>query len=148
MVISIGFIQSKTKNVNVDIIQQKQIEIVHNTQELLKEQNNLQKQITKIKSRLELMNNFVGGNSVPVWGRILNDIKIATPKTIRIKEIFSGDNSNLLLSGQALSYEAVYSFVDALSACKNIESASLIGSQNDKRSNNLVEYSINCTVAQ
>lgn len=148
MVISIGLFQSKTKNVNIDKIQQKQTEIVRNTQELLREQNDLQKQVAEIKSRLELMDNFVGGNPVPIWGRILNDIKIATPKTIRIKEIFSGDNSNLQLSGQALSYEAVYSFVDALNACKNIESASLIGSQNDNRSNNLLEYSINCTVAQ
>jgi len=94
------------------------------------------------------MNNIFGPDSVPIWGQILNDIKIATPKTIRIKEIFSGDNSNLLLSGQALSYEAVYSFIEALCACKNIESASLIGSQNNNRSDSLVEYSINCSLAQ
>ncbi len=148
MIISIGFLQAKTENVTADITQQKQLKVAHNTQELLKEQSALQEQIADVKSRLELMNNIFGPDSVPIWGQILNDIKIATPKTIRIKEIFSGDNSNLLLSGQALSYEAVYSFIEALCACKNIESASLIGSQNNNRSDSLVEYSINCSLAQ
>jgi len=148
MIISIGFLQAKTENVAADITQQKQIKVAHNTQKLLKEQSVLQEQITEVKSRLELMNSVLGPDSILIWGQILNDIKIATPKTIRIKEIFSGDNSNLLLSGQALSYEALYSFIEALGACKNIESASLIGSQNNNRSNNLVEYSINCSLAQ
>ncbi len=148
MIICIGFLQAKTRKVNKDINQQKQMQVTCDTQELLKEQSVLQKQITEIQSKLELMNNALASDAVLTWGQILNDIRIATPERIRITEIFSSENSNILLSGQALSYETLYLFIEALSACKNIESASLIVSQNNNRQDGLIGYSINCLLTQ
>ncbi len=148
MIVCIGFLQAKAEKVTADIRQQEQTQVTHDTQRLLKEQAVLEKQITEIKSKLELMNNVLDTDPVLMWNKILNDIGVAIPETVRITEIFSSENSNISLNGQALSYEAVYSFIEALSAGKNIKSASLIGSQNHGRSNGLVEYSINCSLTQ
>ena len=147
-IVCIGFLQAKAEKVNADIRQQKQTQVSYDTQGLLKEQVVLEKQITELNSKLEQMNIVLGTNSALMWEPILNDIKIAAPKTVRITEIFSRENSDISLNGLALSYEAIYSFIEKLSTSKNIKSASLVGSQNHNQPDSLVEYSINCSLAQ
>ena len=148
MIVCIGFLQAKAEKVNADTRQQKQTQVTGDTRRLLKEQIVLEKQITELKSKLEQINVALGTNSTLMWEPILNDIKIAAPKTVRITEISSRENSNISLNGLALSYEAIYSFIEKLSNSKNIKSASLIGSQNHSQPDSLVEYSINCSLAQ
>jgi hypothetical protein len=94
------------------------------------------------------MNNALSTGSVLGWDQILTDIRLATPKTVLITELISSDNSKMLLDGQALSYEAIYLFVDALNTCKSIESASLIGTEKHSGSDSMVRYSISCSLTQ
>ena len=65
-----------------------------------------------MSEKLDLMNNAMSTGSVLEWDQILTDIKLATPKTVRITGLSSSDNSKMLLDGRALSYEAIYLFVN------------------------------------
>ena len=94
------------------------------------------------------MNDALSTGPVLEWGRILNDIMLVIPKTMRITELSSDDNSQIFLKGQTLSYEAVHLFVEALNTCKNVGSASLIGTQKDSKSEELMGYSISCSLTQ
>lgn len=148
MILSTAFINAGMEKAGVEIKRQKQLQASVDTQTLLNEQSFLQKQIADVSVKLEQINSTIDTNTVLDWGSILNEIRDATPETVRISKLDSGDNSELLLSGQAVSYSAVNLFIEALNKCKNIDSASLIGSRSDRQSEGMVEYSIRCILIQ
>ena len=123
-------------------------QVSRKTPALLNEQASLQRQITGISEKLGLANNTLSTGSAMKWGRILKDIRHTTPKSVRITALSSSDNSRMLLEGQALSYAAIYLFVDALGTCGNIESASLIGTEKYRGPESLVKYSVSCSLTQ
>jgi Tfp pilus assembly PilM family ATPase/Tfp pilus assembly protein PilN len=148
MILSTAFINAGMEKAGVEIKRQKQLQASVDTQTLLNEQSLLQKQIADVSAKLEQINNTIDTNTVLDWGPILNEIGDATPETVRISKLDSGENSEIQLSGQAVSYPAVNLFIEALNKCRNIDSASLIGSRSDRQSEGLVEYSIRCTLIQ
>jgi len=148
LILNVGFLIAKGKRVNAKIEQNRQTRVSRNTPELLKEQASLQKQITALSEKLDVTRDALSCGSALKWGRILSEIRRVTPKKVRLTALHSSDNSTMLLNGQALSYGAIYLFVDALSTCQNIESASLIGTEKDNGSEPLVKYSINCSLIQ
>lgn len=148
LILSVGFLIAKGKSLNAHIKQNRQTQVSRNMPELLKEKALLQEQITDLSEKLDVTEDALSSCSPMKWGRILSDIRQATPKTVRLTALRSSDNSRMLLDGQALSYGAIYLFVDALSTCKNIESASLIGTEKYNGSEPLVKYSIRCSLIQ
>jgi len=148
MILSTAFINAGMEKAGVEIKRQKQLQAGVDTQTLLNEQSLLQKQIADVLTNLEQINNTIDTNTVLDWGPILNGIRDATPDTVRISKLDSSENSEILLSGQAVSYPAVNLFIEALNKCRNIDSASLIGSRSDRQSEGLVEYSVSCILIQ
>ena len=148
LILSAGFLIAKGKKANAHIEQNRQTQVSRNTPELLKEKALLQEQITELTEKLDVTKNALSDCPGLVWGRILSDIRQVTPKTVRLTALHSSDNSRMLLDGQALSYGDIYLFVDALGTCKNIESASLIGTEKYGGSQPLVKYSIRCSLIQ
>lgn len=148
IILYIGFLNVKVEKASADISQNERMQVSQNTQTLLNEQTLLQKQIAAISTKLDLVNNTLKTEQFLRWDEILTDTGLATPKKLRITGLFSSDNSNLLLEGQALSYEAIYLFVDALNTCKNIKSASLKETQSNSKFDGLVGYSILCSLTQ
>jgi len=118
-----------------------------NTRALLDEQGLLNKQIANLSKNLNRMSVILSTGSFLRWAQILNDISLATPKTVRITKLSSEDNSKMLLEGQALSHEAIYLFVDMLNACRYVKSASLIGTKKDSKTAGCVNYSISCSLS-
>jgi Tfp pilus assembly protein PilN len=148
LILSVGFLSAKGKKVNTRIEHNRQTQVSRNTPELLKEKALLQEQITDLSEKLDVTKDTLSAGSALKWERILSDIRRVTPPTVRITALHGSDNSRMLLDGQALSYEAIYLFVDTLSTCKNIESASLIGTEKYSGSEHLVKYSIRCSLIQ
>ena len=146
LILSAGFLITKGKRVNAHIEQNSRS--AFSTPELLKEKELLQGQITDLSEKLDVTRNALSNGSTLKWGRILSEIRRVTPKTARLTALHSSDNSRMLLDGQALSYGAVYLFVDALGTCQNIESASLIGTEKNNGPGALVKYSIHCSLIQ
>jgi Tfp pilus assembly protein PilN len=148
MILGTAWINARMEKASEEIKRKKQVQVGENTQELLNEQALLRRQITEISARLEQINTAIDTDAILKWGPILNDIRDATPETVRIAKLDSNDNSKILLSGQAVTYEAVKLFIEALNTCKNIESASLVESQNENQSDSLVGYTISCLLTQ
>lgn len=147
MILSIGFFSMKVKKVNENIHQEKQMRLRKNTQALLDEEVLLNRQIANISKNLSRMNIILNTGSFLKWGQVLDDVRLATPKTVRITKLSSKDNSKMLLEGQAFSYEAIYLFVDMLNTCKDIESVSLIGTKKGNDPAGYVDYAISCSLS-
>jgi Tfp pilus assembly protein PilN len=91
-------------------------------------------------------------NSMPLdwqrvinWGRLLDEISAIIPKAVQLSVLESGDSSQLFLEGRALSADAIYDFVDALSTNSQVKSAELTQARPGKwNSQNLLKFSICC----
>jgi hypothetical protein len=148
MIIGSYIINAEMEDRSAAIERKKQLQVSIDTQELLNEQSNLQQQFEQVSTKLEQINKTIKTDTVLKWGPILEEIRLVTPETVRITELDSKENSEILLNGQAVSYPAVNLFIEALNTCKNIESASLIVSKSNRQSNGLVEYSISCLLTR
>lgn len=148
VILSVGFLSAKGIKANAHVEHYKKKQVSRKTPALLSQHASLQRQITDLAENLDLVKDTLSTGSTFKWGRILEDIRRATPKSVRITALSSSDNFKMLLEGQAFSYAAIYLFVDSLGICGNIESASLIGTEKHKGPDNLVNYSITCSLTQ
>ncbi len=148
MILSVGFFNMKVKKVEGDINQKAQTQAKQNMHTLLSRQTSLQGQIADVSNELNRLNAILNAGSFKRWDRILNDIRSAIPKTVRLTRLSCENNSKMLLRGQAVSYAAIHRFVDMLNATELIESALFLGAEEDPENKNLLMYSIACSLAQ
>ena len=81
------------------------------------------------------------------WSSLLNEISATIPKTVQLSVIESGDGSEMFLEGEALSADAVYGFVDALSTNRQVKSAELAKTGIGKgKSQDMLTFSISCSL--
>jgi hypothetical protein len=81
------------------------------------------------------------------WSSLLDEISATIPKTVQLSVIESGDGSEMFLEGEALSTDAVYNFVDALSTNRQVKSAELAKTGIGKgKSQDMLTFSISCSL--
>jgi Tfp pilus assembly protein PilN len=146
MILSVGFFNTNVAKVTGDI--ERQTPLSRSVKELLNEQALLDKQIANVSEGLKSMNAILKPSSFLKWEQILDDVRFAIPEKVCVTNLSGGDSSKMLLYGQALSYDAVYRFVQKLNASKHINSASLIETKKDSKSKDLVWCSISCSLIQ
>ena len=136
-----------TGKINERITRKTQTQTLQDTYALFREKTLVEKQIKQLSERPDLLKSI--SNSCPDvdWADLLNDIRKATPKTLRITDLLSKSSSRMSLKGLAVSYEAVHLFVDMLNKSDRIEAATVLETEKDRREGGLVRYSINCTLA-
>ncbi len=142
--LSIGALTMVTARVEERVGQKKRIMPPQTTDELVRRQQLLEKQIERLSSRPDRLNNIMGSHNAVDWAAILNQIRTRTPRTVRITELRAGKDSRMYLEGLALSYEAVHLFANLLNKSDHIESASLTKTIKDNDAGGLVRYTINC----
>jgi Tfp pilus assembly protein PilN len=128
--------------------EKKQSQLRRNNQTLKNEEKWLNEHLSTVSGDLENISKALASGSFIKWGVILQDISLATPKVVRITNLTTDDNMNVLLAGQALSYQAVDLFVQKLNESEHITSASLLAAQKDNGSSYVVSYTINCSLVQ
>ncbi len=133
-------------NVKGDITQKKQADLSHDTYTLLKEQELLDTQIKQLSDIPEQLNGILGSHITMDWAGILDDIRKLTPRTVRIINLYSRDNSGMYLEGMAISYEAIHLFVKMLNSSDYISSASLAETTKEDNTNGFIMYRIDCTL--
>jgi Tfp pilus assembly protein PilN len=116
---------------------------------LLREKDRLDRQIKQMSDRPGRLSDILGSHNAVDWAKILKDIGVRTPKTVRITELRSkkGD-SKIHLEGLALSYEAVSLFEDMLNKSQVVNSASVTDAERDDELDGLVRYSIDCLLTE
>lgn len=146
MILSIGLFNTKLKQLNRNTDRKMRTEAIENMRALLHERTLLDEQLKDTSKNLSNMSAAVRDDYFLRWDQILAQIARVIPGSVRIRSLSSNDSSTIVLEGQALSYEAVELFLDMLSNCEYIESASLAGTKKDSKSDKWIRYSIGCSL--
>ncbi len=147
MILAVGGLVLMIGKVNKNVIRTKQTELSQDTLTLLREQELVDGQVSILSDTIDRIDGVLSSRHVLKWTGILNDIRRVTPRTVRITNLSSADSSRIYLKGSALSYEAVYLFVNMLNKSQRLESASLIGTEKNNDSDGLVSYAIDCSLS-
>jgi hypothetical protein len=78
---------------------------------------------------------------------LLSDIGRKTPKALQIKQLSYDGGLGLIMEGRSLSYEAVRLFEKMMIDSPHIESASLSETGQDEEHAGLIEFVLECSVA-
>jgi Tfp pilus assembly PilM family ATPase/Tfp pilus assembly protein PilN len=147
MVLAAGGLALMAKKVNENIAYKKQTQSLQDIRTLLREQELIDRQIKQLSDRADLLNVISSSHDDVDWPHLLNDIRLGTPKTVRITSLFAKGSSRMALEGLSLSYEDVHLFVDMLNKSEHIDSASLSEAEKDNRTGGLVRYAIECSLS-
>ncbi len=146
MILSIGLFNTKLKKLNRNTDRKMHTEAIGNMRALLHERTLLDKQAKDVSQRLSNMSAAMRSDYFLRWDRILTQVARAIPRSVQIRSLSSDGSSMIMLEGQALSYEAVELFLDMLSNCEHVKSASLAGTEKVSKSDKWIRYSIGCSL--
>ncbi len=146
MILSIGLFNTKLNKLNRNTDRKMRTEAIGNMRALLHEWTLLDEQVKDTSQKLSSMGVAARDDYFLRWDQILDQVARAIPRSVRIHSLSSDDGSILMLEGQTLSYEAVELFLDMLSNCKHIKSASLARTEKDSESDKWIRYSIGCSL--
>ena len=146
MLMAAGGLSRMADKVNQGIANRKQTQLSKNTHNLIGEQKLLDKKIRQLSNRPARLNSILSSRYALDWAHILEDIRNRTPKTVRITNLYSNENTQMHMQGEALSYEVVHLFVKMLNDSDYISSASLAETVKGEKAGGLVMYTINCSL--
>ncbi len=146
MILSIGLFNTKLNQLNRSTDWKTRTEVIENMQALSRERILLDEQVKDASQRLSNMSAAMRGDYFLRWDQILDQVALAIPRSVQIRSLSSDGSSMLMLEGQALSYEAVELFLDMLSNCRHIKSASLAETEKVSKSDKWIRYSIGCSL--
>jgi len=141
-----GVLSAMIKKVNESIVHKKQGRSSQDTSALIKEERLIDRQMKQLSDGPGRVDEILASRGDVDWAALLNELRSVAPKTVRITNLFSRDNSKISLEGLALSYEAVHLFVNMLAKSELTEDASLIGTEKDNDETGYVRYQINCSI--
>jgi Tfp pilus assembly protein PilN len=147
MVLTGAWFSSDANNIRKNVAERKKSDLTADTYSLLKEQEQLDKQIKQLSDRPQHLDTLLGSRQTIDWANILEDIKKLTPKTVRIINLYSRENAGLYLEGLSTSYESIHLFVEMLNSSNYISSATLNETTKDEeREAGLIMYTIICSI--
>jgi Tfp pilus assembly protein PilN len=78
---------------------------------------------------------------------LLENIRKATPKEVRINGLYCGDGARMQIEGLAMSNEAINSFVSALEKSTDIASVTLLETSKQDGQKGFINYQISCKLS-
>lgn len=148
MLLSLSFLMFKEQTVYNEIKKKRQPPLEQAMAALLNEQLSLNKQIEKITGNLTIINNAVSKEPSLKWAKVLKNISSSVPKKVQLIAITAGSGQTVTIEGKALTHGDIRVFLDMLNASEYIASASLVTAKLQEQPDNLLEYSIACTIKQ
>lgn len=80
------------------------------------------------------------------WALVLDEVGLAIPQMVRVTGLTNRGSAGLRLEGRALRHEDIRLFVDLLNGREHIASAVLVETKTAGESNELVRYTIDCSL--
>ena len=139
----ISRLADKTKK---SILDRKQTELTEDISSTSKELTSLNQQIEVLSERPAEINEILDSRLVLGWAKILNGIRVQTPKSVRITDLYSVGDTRIVLEGLALTYESARLFEKTLNDLDFINLASLSEVSREDNENGFVMYKINCSL--
>ncbi|MBN2592812.1 MAG: pilus assembly protein PilM [Sedimentisphaerales bacterium] len=139
----ISRLADKTKK---SILDRKQAELTEDISSISKELTFLNQQIELLSERPAEISEILDSRLVLDWAKILNGVRVQTPESVRITELYSVGDNRIVLEGLALTYESARLFEKTLNDLDFINLASLNEVSREDNENGFVMYKINCSL--
>ncbi|OHB61714.1 MAG: hypothetical protein A2168_05060 [Planctomycetes bacterium RBG_13_50_24] len=134
------------KKTKTSISDREQTELSGDTYSAFRELTSLNQQIEVLLKRPAEISEILNSRPALGWAKILNDIRVQTPESVRITELYSVGDTGIVLEGMALSYESARLFEKMLNDLDYIKLASLAETSREDNVDSLVIYKINCSL--
>jgi len=115
-----------------------------NTEAMLERSRQLDTRLQALSSRLDSIAQISASHNDVNWAQLLENIRKATPKEVRINGLYCGDGAKMRIEGLAMSNEAINSFVSALEKSPDIASVTLLETSKQDTQKGFVTYIISC----
>jgi len=147
MVLAVSWLTAMFGRVSRDAAVKKPLITRGRTEVMVEQHRYLDARLKNLSSRLGRIEEIRASHRDINWEELFSDIRKATPRSVRITETSSGDGSKMLVSGLAMSNEAVNLFVNLLEKSHNIESVALLETSEQAGQSGLITYRLSCKLA-
>ncbi len=136
----------RTDRMSRNVSEKKAVVSGQNIEDTLEQHRVLDAKIRAIARRLDRITQISVLQKNINWTDLFDDVRKATPGTVRITRLSCEDGTKMLIEGLAISNEAVYSFVDLLEKSQSIASVALLGTREQDGNRKLITYQISCMI--
>jgi Tfp pilus assembly protein PilN len=117
---------------------------VQDTDRILEKNRQLDARLQTLSSRISNINQISAAHNDVNWVRLFENIRKATPASVRINNLSSQDGLRIQIQGLALSNDAVNSFVSLLEKSPEIASVTLLETNKQEGQKGFINYQISC----
>jgi Tfp pilus assembly protein PilN len=117
---------------------------VRNTDKLLDKNQHLDARLQALSNRLDSIAKISASNKDVNWVQLFTNISKATPASVRIVSLSCSDGQRIQIEGQALSNDAVNTFVSLLEKSPDISTVTLLESIKQEGQKGFINYQISC----
>ena len=115
-----------------------------NTDAMLERNQQLDTRLQALSSRLDSIAQISASHNDVNWAQLFENVRKATPGSVRIVSLFCPDGLKIQIEGLAMSNEAINSFVSALEKSPDIASVTLLETSKQDTQKGFVTYIISC----
>lgn len=141
-----GYLAFLCRNTSQNILIKSSDARLQKTYDMISKRDTLNQRIKQLADRPSGLTKLLGLQQDVDWLNFLNDVRAATPKTVRITNLTQNAGNKVVLEGLALSYESTHLFVNMLNKSSYIAEASLAGTEKKSDTEGFVKYAINCVL--
>jgi len=120
---------------------------VRSTDRILEKNRYLDAKVQALSNRLDSIAKISASHNDVNWVQLLENIRKATPKEVRINGLYCGDGARMQIEGLAMSNEAINSFVSALEKSTDIASVTLLETSKQDGQKGFINYQISCKLS-
>jgi Tfp pilus assembly protein PilN len=118
-----------------------------NTDDVLVQHQHLDVRLWALSNLLDKTAHISASHRDVNWVEVFDDIREATPGSVRITSLSSQDGARVLIEGLAVSNEAVNSFVNLLEKSRSVVSVILLETRKQEGQNGFITYQLSCKLA-
>ncbi len=103
--------------------------------------------VSKLKSQIDLIKATISSIDRVKWVDVLPEIGVIIPKSMWLSSLSWSQNSNVVFSGSALTYESVFKFMDTLNTSSYFDSPKLVFiRKSGSEGSQFVQFEIRCGI--
>jgi Tfp pilus assembly protein PilN len=144
MLLLINLFAFMIQRVTNNAISKKAIVAECDTESMVLQNQRLEEKVQSLTNRLERIRQVSESHIDVNWVQVLDEIRKATPGSVRISRLASAEGSRIQIEGLAMSDDAVNLFVGLLEKSKLITSVTLLDAHKYNEQSQVVAYQIRC----
>jgi Tfp pilus assembly protein PilN len=144
MVLAINGFAFMIERATRNTIDKKNLVLKQDAEMIFEQRQRLDTQLEVLSSRIDRISQISASHRDVNWAEVFDEIRKAIPSSIRITSLSCQDGIKMQIEGQALSNEAVNSFVNLLEKSYKISSVVLLDVRKQEGKDGLITYQLSC----